>query len=141
MALKDELEAIPHWYHRIALPGGLVTPGWAPLDVDLYRVPADLTGKRVLDVGAWDGFWSFEALKRGAREVVAIDDFSNAIYKGEQRGWKQFDFCRDALGYTSSQCSRQEMSVYDVTRQELGQFRCRVFLRRPVPPEASNARA
>jgi tRNA (mo5U34)-methyltransferase len=122
LSLQAALDAIPHWYHRIELPGGVVTPGWAPLDVTHYRVPADLTGKRVLDVGAWDGFWTFEALKRGAREVVAIDDFSNAIYKGEQRGWKQFDFCRDALGYTSQQCSRQEMSVYDIKPAELGRF-------------------
>jgi tRNA (mo5U34)-methyltransferase len=41
--------------------------------MDAYQVLPDLTGKRVLDVGAWDGFWTFECLKRGAREVVAID--------------------------------------------------------------------
>jgi len=66
-ALKRAVEAFPYWYHRIELPGGVVTPGWAPLDVDAYRVPGDLSGLRVLDVGAWGGFWTFEALKRRAR--------------------------------------------------------------------------
>lgn len=33
----------------------------------------DLSGKRVLDIGAWDGFYSFECEKRGAK-VLAIDN-------------------------------------------------------------------
>ena len=28
---------------------------------------------RVLDIGTWDGFWSFEMERRGAAEVVALD--------------------------------------------------------------------
>lgn len=114
--LQRAVDALPHWYHRVSLPGGVVTPGWAPLDQSIYRLPADLTGKRVLDVGAWDGYWTFEALKRGAERVVAIDDFSNAIYKGERRGWEQFDLCRGALGYDESRCDRMELSVYDVDK-------------------------
>lgn len=122
LSLKNALAAIPHWYHRIELPGGLVTPGWAPLAVENYRLPEDLTGKRVLDVGAWDGFWTFEALKRGASYVLAIDDFSNTIHSGERRGWRQFDFCRDALGYGLDRCARWEASVYDVSATHMGHF-------------------
>jgi tRNA (mo5U34)-methyltransferase len=33
----------------------------------------DFRGKRVLDIGCWDGQWSFEAEARGAIEVVATD--------------------------------------------------------------------
>ena len=36
-------------------------------------MPEDLTGMRVLDIGARDGFYTFEAERRGAREVVALD--------------------------------------------------------------------
>jgi tRNA (mo5U34)-methyltransferase len=46
----------------------------------------------VLDVGAWDGFWSFEALRRGARAVVAIDDFSDflgQLDREERRAWEE----------------------------------------------------
>ncbi len=55
----------------------------------------------MLDVGAWDGYWTFEALKRGASQVVAIDDFSDYLGSLEQRdrpGWQTFDLCRDAPG-------------------------------------------
>lgn len=41
--------------------------------LSLYHLPDDLTGKRVLDVDTFDGFWSFEFEKRRAREVATID--------------------------------------------------------------------
>src|SRR6478752_5079558 len=66
-SIRRGVASFPHWYHRIELPGGVVTPGHNPINAPSYGIPDDLTGKRVLDVGAWDGFWTFEALKRGAR--------------------------------------------------------------------------
>jgi tRNA (mo5U34)-methyltransferase len=36
-------------------------------------LPSDMSGLRVLDIGARDGFFSFECDGRGAMEVVAID--------------------------------------------------------------------
>jgi tRNA (mo5U34)-methyltransferase len=63
-----------YWYHTIDLGHGLVTPG----DYDIrpalpeFHIPADLTGKKVLDVGAGTGFFSFEFEKRGA-SVTAVD--------------------------------------------------------------------
>ena len=59
--IQRRVDGFPFWYHRIALPGGVVTPGFSPLNVKAYGVPEDLSGKRVLDVGAWDGYWSFYA--------------------------------------------------------------------------------
>lgn len=123
--LESRIKEIPYWYHRIELPGGITTPGWAPLNAEVYNVPQSLTGKRVLDVGAWDGFWSFEALKRGAREVFAIDDFSDylgTLNEDDRRAWETFDLCRDALSYDESVCQRHEMTVYDVSEERLGRF-------------------
>jgi len=123
--LRRRVASFPYWYHRMELPGGVVTPGWAPLNVQAYRVPASLAGKRVLDVGAWDGFWTFEALKRGARQAVAIDDFSDylgQLRQSDRRGWDTFDLCREALGYDPQQCQRYEMQVYDVDEKTLGRF-------------------
>src|SRR4051812_2971451 len=37
-------------------------------------IPQDLTGARVLDVGAFDGFYAFLAERRGAARVVAVDN-------------------------------------------------------------------
>jgi tRNA (mo5U34)-methyltransferase len=123
--LLRRVEAIPYWYHRIELRDGVTTPGWAPLNPSAYQVPQDLEGQRVLDVGAWDGYWTFEALRRGAKEVVAIDDFSDflgSLDSGQRHGWDSFDLCAAALGHDSKRCKRFEMSVYDVRPKSLGQF-------------------
>jgi tRNA (mo5U34)-methyltransferase len=123
--LARRVASFPFWYHRIELPGGVVTPGVNPLAASRYGVPQDLTGKRVLDVGAWDGYWSFEALKRGAREVVAIDDFSDymGLLKPEDRkAWQTFDLCREAFDFPEERCRRIEMTVYDVSPSHLGTF-------------------
>ncbi|QYK56503.1 MAG: DUF1698 domain-containing protein [Fimbriimonadaceae bacterium] len=128
--LQANVDSFPFWYHKIELPGGVVTPGWAPLEPAAYRIPADMTGMRVLDVGAWDGYWTFEALKRGARQVVAIDDFSDylgSLENKDRRAWETFDLCRDALGYGKDRCERIEMSVYEVTEERLGRFDCVFF--------------
>ena len=122
--LDAKVAAIPYWYHRIELPDGVVTPGWAPNVPAHYRIPKDLTGLRVLDVGAWDGYWTFEALKRGAREVLAIDDFSDGLglNVARQEKWATFDLCRAAFGYGDDRVQRVETSVYDVTRERFGDF-------------------
>ncbi len=135
--LAQRVAAVPYWYHKIELPDGLFTPGWSPVDAGKYNIPDDLTGKRVLDVGAWDGFWTFEALKRGAAEVVAIDDFSDllgTLEEGQRNKWETFDLCREALGFNDMDsresyrndkgqiCSRKEMNIYNITEELLGRF-------------------
>ena len=73
-SLAEQVARYP-WYHTIALPGGVLTPGMfdhRPA-VDRYLLPDDLTGMRCLDVGTMDGFWAFELERRGAREVLAAD--------------------------------------------------------------------
>src|SRR6201996_7409082 len=64
-------------YHSIELPDGSVLPGLQPVEhlrwrLAHFQLPGDLRGKRVLDIGAWDGWFSFECERRGA-EVVAVD--------------------------------------------------------------------
>ena len=65
------------WYHSFRMPDGRQIDGFVPFDTLQWRwsrfpIPADLSGKRVLDTGAWDGWFSFEAERRGA-QVVAMD--------------------------------------------------------------------
>jgi SAM-dependent methyltransferase len=63
----------PAWYHTIALPDGTVTPGFVDWRAHARRVlPPRLDGVRALDVGTYDGFWSFAMEERGAA-VTAID--------------------------------------------------------------------
>jgi tRNA (mo5U34)-methyltransferase len=64
-------------YHSVDLPDGSVLPGLQTVEhlrwrLGLFGLPQDLSGKRVLDIGAWDGWFSFECERRGA-EVVAVD--------------------------------------------------------------------
>jgi tRNA (mo5U34)-methyltransferase len=74
-SLRERVNQID-WYHRIELPGGVVTTGkHGPIGLSKLQLPESLSGKTVLDVGAWDGFYSFEAARRGASRVLATDSF------------------------------------------------------------------
>jgi tRNA (mo5U34)-methyltransferase len=65
------------WYHSFELPDGTLIDGVNPLArlrerFARFPIPADLRGRRLLDIGAWDGWFSFEAERRGA-QVTAVD--------------------------------------------------------------------
>ena len=64
------------WHHKIEVAPGVWTPGLQDTQTLLSQIgmPEDLSGMRVLDIGARDGFFTFEAERRGAREVVALDN-------------------------------------------------------------------
>src|SRR5947209_1488573 len=52
-------------YHSFRLPDGRVLEGAMPLSfledrVASFGLPQDLRGKRVLDIGPWDGYFTFE---------------------------------------------------------------------------------
>ena len=72
------------WYHSFELPDGTSIHGFMSLEWERERwsrfpIPADLTGKRVLDIGAWDGWFSFEAERRGAA-VTSVDCLEQENY-------------------------------------------------------------
>jgi SAM-dependent methyltransferase len=72
-AARRAVAANPVWYHAIELAPEVITPGAVDLRSTASKVlPPELSGKRALDVGTFDGFWAFELEKRGA-EVIAID--------------------------------------------------------------------
>src|SRR5688500_17783271 len=64
-----------HFYHSLSLRAGDQVVGDWDLrpTVDAYLGGAEFEGKRVLDVGTAGGYLAFEAERRGAREVVALD--------------------------------------------------------------------
>jgi tRNA (mo5U34)-methyltransferase len=69
-------DSVPLWFHTFALAPGIYTPGIArDHGYRLAVLGADrFAGRSVLDVGAFDGFYSFLAEARGARRVVAVDN-------------------------------------------------------------------
>ena len=113
--LRDLVEAEPYWFHQMDLGDGVVTPGWSNAARDklpYFRLPDDMTGLRVLDVGCAEGFFSFEAERRGASEVVSLDFDSQCI--------KRFQLCADALG--SKVTHPQVHSVYELDPSVMGTF-------------------
>jgi tRNA (mo5U34)-methyltransferase len=123
-ALRREVANIK-WWHTIDLGNGIVTPGIDPSSARLreLQIPEDLTGFTVLDVGAWDGFFSFEAERRGARRVLATDSFCWG-----QGGWGTkagFELARRAL------CSRVEdldIDPLELSPERVGTFDLVLFL-------------
>jgi tRNA (mo5U34)-methyltransferase len=107
------------WYHTIELPGDITTPGAVDSArlLDRIDLPASLGDKRVLDIGAWDGFWSFEAARRGAASVLATDSYSWG-----EGGWGTQDgflLAREALGLTQTVRS-QHVDVMDLAPVRVG---------------------
>jgi tRNA (mo5U34)-methyltransferase len=79
VSASDPDAADVFWWHSIDL-GDRVTPGWKSPEVlaaewDQLHL-GDLTGRSVLDIGAWDGWFSFQAERRGAGRVVALDHYA-----------------------------------------------------------------
>ena len=62
------------WYHSIDLGQGVITEGQSANHLEAAVFP-EVAGRSVLDVGAWDGLHSFEAERRGARRVIALDHY------------------------------------------------------------------
>lgn len=96
-ALAERVAAL-RWYHRMPLPGGIVTPGVSDAHrvVSRLRLPDSLDGQTVLDIGAWDGYYSFHCAQLGAKRVLATDSFS---WSGDSWGSPDgFLLAREALG-------------------------------------------
>jgi tRNA (mo5U34)-methyltransferase len=77
------------WYHSIDLGDGVVTKGTSGPPLPLDRLP-EFEGRSVLDIGAWDGYYSFLAERQGARQVVALDHYAWGV-DGQARDayWRQ----------------------------------------------------
>jgi len=115
---RAEISKVEHWYHRIEVAPGIVTPGTNDSDAVLQamEVPEHLSGKRVLDVGARDGYFSFVAEDRGA-EVLAIDSMAPDL-----TGFST------AAKFMESSVEYRTMNVYDVSPEEVGTFDAIFFL-------------
>ncbi len=121
--LKRELAGI-RWWHRIDLGHGIVTPGEDPTPEKLerLRLPASLAGKTVLDYGAWDGFFSFEAERRGAARVLAAD---SAQWEWSPASKSGFELARRAL---RSRVEDLTIELEDLSPEKVGVFDLVLFL-------------
>src|ERR1700733_13502879 len=107
------------FYHSFRLPGGTEMRGSQPLEVlqsryALFPLPADMTGKTLLDIGAWDGWFSFEAERRGA-SVTATDVVEIANF-------------RTIHAKLNSHSDYRILDVYELPQSGLGPFDYVLFL-------------
>lgn len=118
-ALRTTIDRLP-WYHSIDLGHGVVTPGVAPYahwkaQADLF-FNFDLSGKSVLDIGCYDGFFSFEAHRRGATRVLATDHF---VWQRKPERRESFQLARNSV---FPDLTYREMTVDELTPQSVGIF-------------------
>ena len=80
-----------NWHHSIDFGNGLTSKAHASLEqtnafADALLGPLDLAEKSLLDIGAWNGAYSFEAKRRGAGRVVASDKFcwNHPAFRGRE---------------------------------------------------------
>jgi tRNA (mo5U34)-methyltransferase len=107
------------WYHRMPLPGGIVTPGVADAHrvISRLNLPQSLAGKSVLDIGAWDGYYSFACAQRGATRVLATDSFA---WSGECWGSKEgFLLARNALNLNRV-VEDQNIDIMEISPDRVG---------------------
>ncbi|MGK4002403.1 TIGR04290 family methyltransferase [Sorangium sp. So ce1036] len=110
--IQDRVRRLGRWFHNIDLGGVKTAPDHFLGDYPAFKwksfahaIPADLTGKTVLDIGCNAGFYSLEMKRRGAARVLGID--SDEDYLAQAR------FAAEVSG---ADIELRNLSVYDVGR-------------------------
>jgi tRNA (mo5U34)-methyltransferase len=115
---KQEFQA-KGWWHSFELPDGRLIEGVCSVEglrnrIRQFPIPEDLRGARVLDIGAWDGWYSFEMERRGA-DVVAIDCWKNPRFRQMHHALR-------------STVRLRLMDFYDLTPATVGRFDIVLFM-------------
>jgi tRNA (mo5U34)-methyltransferase len=108
------------WYQRIPLGNGYETPGEDTVTAQklpMLKIPANLTGKSVLDIGCSEGFFARETEHRGASRIVGIDNAPGLYDKNALLG-----------EITGSRLEFREQTVYDLAPETSGIFDLVIFL-------------
>ncbi|MDB5688336.1 MAG: family methyltransferase [Sphingomonas bacterium] len=110
-ALQARIDTLAPWFHNINLGGIWTAPDHFLGDYPgrkferfAHALPADLTGKSVLDIGCNAGFYSIEMKRRGAARVLGID--------WDDRYLAQARLAAEALAFDDVEFAK--LSVYDV---------------------------
>ena len=108
--IRRRAEALGPWFHNIDLGGVWTAPQHFLGDYPAIKwrhfahaLPADLTGRSVLDIGCNGGFYSIEMKRRGAARVVGIDSDEDYL--------RQARFAAEVTGHD---IEFRNLSVYDV---------------------------
>ena len=108
--IRQRVEALGDWFHDMDLGGVRTAPNhflWGYPENKFkhfaHVIPADLTGKTVLDIGCNAGFYSLEMARRGAARVLGIDSDDRYLAQA-----------RLASDVTGLKAEFRNLSVYEV---------------------------
>jgi tRNA (mo5U34)-methyltransferase len=108
--IRRRIAELGDWFQNIDLDGVPTAPNHFLGDYPKFKwrtfehaIPADLTGKSVLDVGCNAGFYSLEMKRRGASRVLGVD--SDPAYLAQAR------FAAEVLG---AEIEYRELDVYEL---------------------------
>jgi tRNA (mo5U34)-methyltransferase len=119
--LQSTIAQLGPWYHDIQLNPEISTYPAHRLYIEnrwkflAEFLPADLSGKRVLDIGCNGGFFSLQMKQRGAREVVGIDIMPHCLAQA-----------RFISHWFGQPMKLRALGAYDVT--SLGEFDLVIFI-------------
>jgi tRNA (mo5U34)-methyltransferase len=109
--LEERIRALDPWFHNMNLAGTWTAPGHFLGDYPgakfrrfESRLPEDLHGRSVLDIGCNAGFYSIEMKRRGAGRVLGIDS--------DERYLAQARLASEVLGFEDIEFRAAD--VYDV---------------------------
>ena len=107
------------WWHSFQMPDGSLIQGVNSLEslrrrIGQFPVAQDLRGKRVLDIGTWDGWFAFEMERRGA-DVVAIDCWENPLF-------------HEMHARLESRVEYHQLDMFDLTPERIGRFDIVLFM-------------
>ena len=130
---QEEVDSLV-WWHPFTFPNGVKARGLkggtsSEYSEECVRVEAEaafrhpVRGKTVLDVGAWNGYFSVEAMRRGAKRVVALD--KPAWEDPYFQGFKGFDLARR---YLAPEVEAVVCDLMDLRHNPVGNFDLVLFL-------------
>jgi len=114
------------WFHRFDFSNGVSTRGRDPSANKLHALslPPRLDGLSVIDIGAADGYFSFQCEARGAARVVASDEWL-WLSPGPPHCLDKFRFVKRVL---SSSVEERIISVEALSAESVGVFDIALFL-------------
>ncbi len=108
--IEERVQALRPWFHNMELGGVRTAPDHFLGDYPNIKwrkfsgaIPADLSGKSVLDIGCNGGFYSMEMKRRGAARVLGVDFDEDYLAQA-----------RFAAEVTGLEIEFRKLSVYDV---------------------------
>src|SRR6476620_4290774 len=109
------------WLYSVDLGDGVKTKGlFGPPHTHIRQAlnQIEVRNKKVLDVGCWEGHWSFEVERQGAAAVYATDYLvGDPRAEVSERGLKELPTFRLAHEILSSKVSyHPDVSVYHIDK-------------------------